>query len=348
MKMYDLIQVLWVEDDPEVTESFPVAAEREGIELVPFLCWDDALEALKKDYDRWSAIVLDAKCKQHRDSTDNAIRFLGEALKDISRLSEKKNRIIPWYILTGGDESFISDSINDDRDAWDSDWTESSHKKYYSKNTDTDILYKRIRVTSRKSNRLKVQELYKEVFRAMERCTISDDACNALEDLLIPIHFPNVIDEADYNDKFKKVRIILEYLFRSMTKHGLLPDFGPRCNLQWSSCLLGGKDACTKNGEIIVKCNSPVLPKLIAGIVKAMVNNVSSDVHSYESDDEIYYGENIPEFLKIVKTSNILKSYALQLCDIMLWYDWYLSRHGDEEINALNWDVLNEKKLKKS
>ena len=130
MKMYDLIQVLWVEDDPEVTESFPVAAEREGIELVPFLCWDDALEALKKDYDRWSAIVLDAKCKQHRDSTDNAIRFLGEALKDISRLSEKKNRIIPWYILTGGDESFISDSINDDRDAWDSDWTESSHKKY--------------------------------------------------------------------------------------------------------------------------------------------------------------------------------------------------------------------------
>ena len=104
MKTYDLIQVLWVEEDPMVTESYPLKAESEGLELVPYSCWDDAKKALEEDYDRWSAIILDAKCKQHRDSADNAIKFLGEALKDISKLSEKKSRILPWYILTGGDE----------------------------------------------------------------------------------------------------------------------------------------------------------------------------------------------------------------------------------------------------
>ena len=132
-----------------------------------------------------------------------------------------------------------------------------------------------------------------------------------------------------------------------MTEKGLLPDFGARCNLQWSSCLLAGKPA-RKNGVDIVKSNNAVFPTLISGIVKGMVNNVSTDVHSYEDDKETFYGKNIPEYLKIVRTTNLLKSYALQLCDIMLWYDWYLKRHNDEEINALNyWEVLKKEELKK-
>ena len=129
MKAYDLIQVLWVEDDPKVTETYPLKAEILGLELLSYPCWDDAKVALETEYDRWSAIILDAKCKQHRDSADNAVRFLAEALKDISVLSEKNGHVIPWYVLTGGDESEVSDSINDERMQWDKDWTDSTNKK---------------------------------------------------------------------------------------------------------------------------------------------------------------------------------------------------------------------------
>ena len=62
MKAYDLVQVLWVEDDPNVTKSYPLKAESFDLELVPYPCWDDAKAALEGDYDRWSAIILDAKC----------------------------------------------------------------------------------------------------------------------------------------------------------------------------------------------------------------------------------------------------------------------------------------------
>lgn len=48
MKTYDLVQVLWVEDDPMVTESYPLKAESEGLELVPYSCWDDAKKHWKK------------------------------------------------------------------------------------------------------------------------------------------------------------------------------------------------------------------------------------------------------------------------------------------------------------
>ena len=83
--------------------------------------------------------------------------------------------------------------------------------------------------------------------------------------------------------------------------------------------MLAGKPA-RKNGDDIVKSNAAVFPTLISGIVKGMVNNVSTDVHSYEDDKETFYGENIPEYLK---------------------------RHNDEEINALNWKVLKKEELKK-
>ena len=174
MKDYDLdlIQVLWVEDDPVVIEQYPLKAENFGLQLVAFPCWDEAKAALENDFDRWSAIILDAKCKYHRDSEDNAVVFLREALKDIAIICEKRGRVIPWYILTGGDTTEVSDSINDERMKWDFDW----NKKYYSKNVDNEMLYKRIKAHARKSPRLQIQQMYEDVFDAIEELDLNVDA----------------------------------------------------------------------------------------------------------------------------------------------------------------------------
>ena len=90
MKDYDLKlkQVLWVEDDPMVIEQYPLKAENFGLQLVAFPCWDEAKAALENDFDHWSAIILDAKCKYHRGSEDNAVVFLREALKDIIKADD--------------------------------------------------------------------------------------------------------------------------------------------------------------------------------------------------------------------------------------------------------------------
>ena len=100
MDTNDLIKVLWVEDDPDVTNTYPLEAENYDLELVPIGCWDDAKVELENKFNQRSAIILDAKCKYQRDSKDNAIVFLREALDDISTICEKKGRIIPWYVLT--------------------------------------------------------------------------------------------------------------------------------------------------------------------------------------------------------------------------------------------------------
>ena len=330
---YDFIQVLWVEDDPDVILAYPLDAAKYGLQLVPFPCWDDAKKALPDNFDRWSAIILDAKCKYHRNSDDNAVRFLGEALKDISVIC--KDRIIPWYIFTGGAETEVSDSINDDRLKWDADWKE---KKYYSKNTDNDILYRRIKIHAIKSQRLQIQEMYRNVFDAIEKCSIDDEGYNALEDLLVPIHFPEQIEANDYNDKYAKARSVLEYIFRSMSVHGMLPDWGKQINLQWSSCLLSGMPATkTKDGKeiVVIESKKQVLPPVLKIVMKEMVRIIPAFCHSDNKEENEIKKE---EYLKDVDSSTfLLKSFTFQLCDIILWYRNYLQKHPDAELNALEW-----------
>lgn len=340
MKAYDLKQVLWVEDDPKVTETYPLKAETFDLELVPYRCWDDAKSALENDYDRWSAIILDAKCKHHRDSKDSAVIFLREALKDLSVLSEKNGRVIPWYVLTGGDETEVSDSINDERMQWDRDWTESTNKKFYSKNVDDELLYKRIRYHACESSRIQIQKMYKQVFDAIVECSIDDNAYNALEDLLVPIHFPKEIEDKDFNDKFEKARTVLEYIFRSMSSHGMLPEWGKQVNLRWSSCLLAGKPAKrTKDGPAIIDCTKQILPEPLKMVLKNMVDVIPAFCHSDNKDSE---DVNKEEYLGMVDESTfLLKSFALQMCDFVLWYRNYLKEHGNAEENAANWKVLD-------
>lgn len=350
MEKYDsnYVQVLWVEDDPDVTLTYPLEAAKYGLQLMPFPCWDDAKAALERDYHRWSAIILDAKCKHHRDSKDSAIVFLREALKDISVLSEKNGHIIPWYVLTGGDESEVSDSINDERMQWDKDWTDSENKKYYSKNVDNEKLFRRIRYHAYKSPRIQIQEMYRHVFEAVEECGIDDNGYNALEDLLVPIHFPKDIKDKDYNDKFEKARTVLEYIFRSMSSHGILPDWGKQVNLQWSSCLLSGMSAIRKdekgNDVVIIECKKQILPAVLKETLRGMTRIIPAFCHSDNKEEKDVKKE---EFLgKVDDSTLLLKSFAFQISDFILWYRNYLKDNSNFAENADNWEIKDYKAAK--
>lgn len=336
-----LIQVLWVEDDPAVTETYPLEAANCGIQLVPYSCWDEADDALESEFNRWSAIVLDAKCKQHKDSTDNASRFLVNALEAIKGICTEKHHIIPWYVLSGGAENEIQDLISDSRKQWDGDWP----KSYYEKSKDRDFLYRRLRARVNRTPAIQILDIYKNVFSAIEECKISDDVYGIMEDLLVPINFPEVLSDDEYNNKFKDVRIVLENIFRSMMSHGFLPET-PKVNLQWSSLILSGMSVTKKIGdkkETIVEVKDPVLPKVLRDAVKLMIFAAGSDVHS-NSDEENHVHTH--EYLSQVENSSfLLKSFALQLCDIILWYKGYVKSHSSKEENAKNWVIKDEERF---
>lgn len=347
--MNDLIKVLWVENDSKVTNTYPLEAENYDLELVPVCCWDDAKVELESKFDQWSAIILDAKCVHHKGDGENVVKFLGHALNDITRLRAERGRLIPWYVLSGGDEKDISDSILEERMEWDADWTKETAKTFYSKDTDRQILYQRIVEHHRISHKLQIQKDYKVIFDAINECKLNEGVQDIVTDLLIPIYYPKDIDPKDYNDKFKKVRVVLEYIFQSMIENGILPNYGDETNISWSIHILAGNSAKDRSGNEIYKSKRRLLPVILCSVLKTMAYILSSDVHSKSQNEE---KPNMSEYLQLVEHSTmLLKSFVFQLCDFIIWYKGYLQDHQDKNENMKLWikvdaqDLSNKKEI---
>lgn len=351
----DLIQVLWVEDDPEITMTYPLEAANYGIKLVPFACWQDAENALMNEFKKWSAIVLDAKCKYKKESHDNATIFLTQALTSISKICAQGHQMIPWYVLSGGSEEELSDLIIDDREEWDGDWK----KKYYSKTTDRKMLFMRIPYHARISPEMQIRNVfYKDVFKAIRRAELGYEIERDMEDLLLPIHSHNMSSK-DYNNRMTLVRKCIEEVFQSMSNHGILPcqkegntyvmhnklvDRRGGINMTWCSKIIAGKDVENSNGDVIIKSHKRILPNVLKDSIQRLVEIAAAYEHAPNRDANEEMQANsrqTSQFLDIIGNAPyLLRSMANELCCIILWYQQYLFEHDDEERNALNWDVI--------
>ena len=334
----DFIKVLWVENDPAVLRAYPLEAEMNGIELVPFDCWDDARAALLRDFNSYDAIIMDAKCKAHKDSIDNTNRFLSEVFSDLEGIFAQRERYINWYVLSGEIGEDGDAPIPEKRKLWDGDWP----KDHYSKSTDREELYRRLRDQVHRSNANQIKtSLYPEVFRAIENCKLDKQTSEAMISLLEPIHFKGISDQ-DYNNRIVFARLILEHLFRSMIDNGIVPpsyrtesSAKDPINLTWCSLLLAGRPDPKSRTE----CYSAVLPKLIAENVKNILYAVGSKVHTTATKKASE--ANIDGYLRSVgNTTNLIKSYAFQLCDLLLWYENFLREHPDPSENEKNWAIF--------
>ena len=354
----NLIQVLWVEDDPQITRIYPMEAERYGIELVPFGCWEEAEKALTTDFKRWSAIVLDAKCKYKRESHDNAAVFLTQAMHAIDTICASHHRILPWYVLSGGSEEELNDLIIDSREEWDGNW---NRRKYYSKATDRETLFHRIPYHARISPEMQIRLVhYPDVFKAIRESGLDSDVEVYMEDLLMPIHSQNYTSGKDYNDNMTKVRKCIEHIFQSMAQHGILPnkksggqyvmhdiltDKRGSINNTWCSMILAGKQI-VKDGNALITSEN-ILPNVLKDSFQRLVEISAAYEHAdnkASTEEQKANSRHTEEFLaSIGNASYLLRSMAMELCTIILWYNSYLKGHGDEEINALKWDVADNK-----
>lgn len=353
----NLIQVLWVEDDPQITLTYPLEAAQYGIQLVPFSCWEDAEKALVSDFKRWAAIVLDAKCKYKHDSHDNAAVFLTQAIHAIDTICANHHRILPWYVLSGGSEEELNDLIIDSREEWDGDWKQ---KKYYSKTTDRNILFQKIPYHARVSPEMQIRLVYyPDVFRAIRNARLDIKIEKHMEDLLLPIHIMNYSGK-EYNDKMTNVRKCIELIFQSMAQHGFLPnkkqegqyimhdilvDRRGGFNNTWCSLIIAGKDICGKKGEnVIIKSTKNILPNVLKDSFQRLIEISAAYEHAENkgaNEEQQKNSRQTSAFLdKINNAPYLLRGMVMELCNIILWYATYLDEHDDEEINALNWEVL--------
>ena len=96
-----LYKVLWVEDEDIFVRPLKIKSKiRYGLELDRYTNWQEAQEALEKDFDSYSAIILDAYCKPDPSSREK-VYFLQIALSKLEGVFGRKQQYIPWYVFSG-------------------------------------------------------------------------------------------------------------------------------------------------------------------------------------------------------------------------------------------------------
>lgn len=366
------IRVLWVENDPLITSAYPREAELlQDIILHPYPNWEEAEKEIENNYEYWDAIILDAKCKYKKDDADKATRFLSNVFPKIEKVASRKNRTIPWYVLSGQGEDDIRDLIPDTNE-WDNDWVKLSNRRFYSKNgiievgsekkQERHILFERIRMHVLNLNpQLRIEyDLYPDVFFALDVLALSGEVGYHLMHLLLPIHYPGT-SNLDYNNRYFELRKSLEHIFRHMYEMKILPTViigkDKRVNLSWSSHFLGGKQPDDPSllpdtesskklwKKVKRKTSKPILPKQIGNWLKEAIFQTGSAVHTSEAETDAETKVNLDKYLPLVDQSPyMLRLLTMGLCDFILWYKGFFEKNPDPDLNEETyWTLRNQK-----
>lgn len=316
-------KVLLVDDNKSLGASLLNQAERNGLDLRQYECWEEAKQMLinREDFSSWDAIILDARCVDKKgDPAD--LHFLGTALRDLSGLFERHSTQTPWYVLTAGgkeDFQFVMEGISRyprDEKAW--------GKMLYFKDSpadengkdDVDCLFENIQRVAPLKTTNQIKHLYREMFKAMDAC-LDGKGKGIMMEILTALHFPEYRKDFDPDKQYNRLRKIVESLFHSANKIGLLPDEyfkKGRPILQEASRYMAGenpKHIPMRHGEE----NEYIFPPIIASSVKNILDVTNTGSHIE------------------VNQANLLFGYALQLCEVIVWFGDYAMNHSDIEKN---------------
>lgn len=330
-----LKQILWVEGNGMIHRDFQEEALSYGLQLIPYDCWDDAYNALHNDFSRWAAIIMQPKSKLHAGSMRRVMQFLPQAFSDINVLCAIKGRILPWYLLTDINEKDFLDLVLESRNAWDSGWP----NKYYDSSIPEErlILFKRIKDQTQLNEKQMVKTgQYRNVFEALNYLyghQLNSNIGEIIEDMLVSTCFGN----ANRYD-IGTVREVIEYMFYSMVKNNLLPETlknaTGRINIGYCSKLLSGLDVVNNNVHYHVIV--PIINKIMANNIYNMLKLGNSGKHAANESDS----KELNNYLRTIGTNNLLNSCALQLCDIILWYEQTIKKAQeqiDHQGKVLQW-----------
>ena len=349
-------KVLWIDDQPEIVQGYQLLAGIRNIDLIHFENWMDAQSTLMKDFNELTAIILDANCKW--DSAQNAPseRFLPDVLSKLQELFGNKHREIPWYILSAGTMTnfdMITDTIiSRSRRDHESDWGKTIYlKDLITTLKEKNELFDNIRkVGASQSNNL-VLYRHRETFNYMGDGTfISDEARKILLKALAVLYFPE--ENINYEFAGNPIRKVVEYMFKSAYKYGLLTDDFLDENgfvILWHSmeylCGMESKKIPFRFGKRGTKKdysdNESVLPTTSYNTFKGLLNYVNVDSHTIGEENETPYKID-------AESKDLFYAYVLFLCHIITCFGKYVELHHDVEENKKKAEKISTVEAKKT
>ncbi|GAA4801873.1 hypothetical protein [Litoribaculum gwangyangense] len=317
--------ILWIDDehDDDALLTFILLAENQEIILHGYSNFKEGFSALTTNINFYDAVLLDALFFEDETSQTPNPAGLGSALKKLNELVPKK--VFPYFVLSG--QTHFTDVTNPILEAF--------QLRCYNKKNPDDVqeLLKNIKIEADQQIDLQIKHENQKLFDILENYPDkSRDTFMAIFKGMRGLDF-------NFSDDFTSLRKILEILFRMTNAVGLLHDYcvqkgADGVNLSESSLFLSGKD--TKH--LKVRCTKTHFPKIISENVKNIIfiTGAASHTTTLSSTETV----NIQAYRNKVNTPYLLYSLALQLMDVLIWFDSYIKENGDVEKNKSFWEEI--------
>lgn len=318
--MNNMYNILWIDDEWDKMPLFKTRCEEmHNLHLEPFRTRKAGIEALEYDLEHWDAVLLDAKMFDEDENETAKLTGLGKAKQRLDELSLK--RFIPYFISTGQPDLISDDNFKD------------LYGDYYIKKKDDERLIKDMLKAIQSSDKQQIKVIYHDVFSAIDELEIDQYAENLLMDILLPLHYPSKAPNFKPVYHYNQLRQLIEYIFRVCNKVGLVPDKcidNGKVNLNQSSLYLAGKNAELLGIRYGV-VGERVIPDYIENIIRSILDFGNVHSHTVDLDDEDTL--KIEKILRTSKSRFIVFGLTLHLCEALIWFAEYISKHDDKEIN---------------
>lgn len=327
-------RVLWIDDKyEELIQGAQLKAERYNIELVGFDNWEEAWIHLTENFGDYSAIILDADCVL-KPNEDTSAHFISNVVAALKELFGKKQQYLPWYILSAGTMKHFDFVVEGAKSLHQSeDWGDMLYLKDNPQSV--ELLYENIRKVAEEQSNNVVLFRHKDVFEYLGRGNLIDErAREYMLKMLGTLYFPE--ENVRYEYEGNPLRKVLEYIFRSARKQGLLSpycfDKDDHVNLTYSSLYLKGETVKLNGKELDVEGTvrwgnkkDCVFPDNVANIVWGILGYANVDSHTYEVDDKPYQVDE--------SSKDLFFGYVLQLCYVIKCYGKFVKDHPDIKKN---------------
>lgn len=337
-------KVLWVDDDETIVASTLQDAEDYNLELVHFTNWQDAEVALRKHFQEYSAVILDANCKIHRDSIEEE-EFITAILPSLLSIFSEKRQLLPWYLLSAGTMSNFESIVKGARyqhSSHESEWGNMLYLKDAVDGSDNSSarLFENIQRVAKDMATNIVLYRHRDVFAYLGENHIIDYQARVLmRRMLSALYYPEKNIKYEYAGN--PIRKVVEYVFRAARKYGLLAeecfDKKDHIVLLDASRYMAGLNINYYEGREAkgqIRWGNPgsakdgaggdsIFPSDIAMIVKNALNYSSADSHTEEETPYFIEEENKELFF----------SYVMQICHLIKWFGNYVEEHSDIEKN---------------
>lgn len=340
-----MYNVLWFEDEDYKFQRFKEIAELKGFKLILVKVRQQGINELKLHPSKYDAILLDAEMPEQSENEKAGTSGIKNVIEVATELQ------IPLFVSTGQD--YLKQN-----DLFPGIYKHVFVKGFKDKSAGLggdDELFAAMEEELGQLEKTKIKRMYADVITALSALNLEDEGCDVLLPILCKLHNPEA--HADFNPTlhYTQLRIFIEYLFRKFNEYGILPDAfiveegksnnGRKgVNLDMSCRYLQGAEA----SYIPFKAKEAIFPIQVGRNISSIIYFANTNSHSQYAQLTEDEKKLVTEELAKPRSKYTLYSFAMMLCECVIWMYGYIQDHPNYAQNQAQWIFIESSKEESS